>query len=588
MIWTKDGQKAIEEIELNDVVLSHTGRWRKVIHLFEHANDASMVSIRSAGSCQPLVCTENHPVRVCDIKTQSYRWIAAGSIKVGDHVVLPRLKIAKEKVIDAPLAELIAWFIAEGSVSKNFVQFSLNKKEKDYAKRISDCASTFGKVSQLDSGTSLAINVNSCFLADFLTSNCGSGAAQKRIPWSLIAGHERLVYDTLMDGDGCRGNYNGPNEVFTTISYSLALDMQMLAHMLGKRASVVKAIASKRSSTILGRECNISDSYSVRVSTIRRTKNGRPKIHPQKHGVAVLVTEVERLHPCEKVYNFSVQYDESYVANGRVVHNCSFDAAILGSIFGEQIADARMQNRIRPLVPHLKSHPVHTAWDLGRSDDTAIWFYQNINNELRIIDYHESNFKDMDYYINDVLSEKIETRNFTFGTHALPHDARIKTLLSGGQNIIQQFISIAKNSEHKARMGNPIALKNIPLQHQIQAARKTLKKSIFDESTTEVGLEHLKNYKREFDEDTKTFREKPKHDESSHAASAFCTLSCSWQDIGGQHYHPDPDRDPKNENNILSGNVIYLDNKPRIINPNLNQMRKDHLKTSKGNRKSIY
>ena len=267
---------------------------------------------------------------------------------------------------------------------------------------------------------------------------------------------------------------------------------------------------------------------------------------------------------------------------------CSFDAAILGSIFGEQLADARMQNRIRPMVPHLKSHPVHTAWDLGRSDDTAIWFYQNINNELRIIDYHESNFKDMDYYINDVLSEKIETRNFTFGNHALPHDARIKTLLSGGQNIIQQFISIAKNSEHKARMGNPIALKNIPLQHQIQAARKTLKKSIFDESTTEAGLEHLKNYKREFDEDTKTFRDKPKHDESSHAASAFCTLSCSWRDIGGQHYNPDPDRDPKNENNILSGNVIYLDNKPRIINPNLNQMRNDHLKTSKGNRKSIY
>jgi hypothetical protein len=32
----------------------------------------------------------------------------------------------------------------------------------------------------------------------------------------------------------------------------------------------------------------------------------------------------------------------------------------------------------------------HTAWDLGVSDSTAIWFIQCINRERRLVDYYEA------------------------------------------------------------------------------------------------------------------------------------------------------------------------------------------------------
>lgn len=254
---------------------------------------------------------------------------------------------------------------------------------------------------------------------------------------------------------------------------------------------------------------------------------------------------------------------------------CSFDAAILGSIWGEQLAIAKQQNRIRPLIPHLKSHPVHTAWDLGRSDDTVIWFYQNINNELRIIDYHESNFKDIPYYAT-LLKGKSEKRGFTYGIHTLPHDARIKTLASGGTNILQQLTSELDN-----KFGLIAALKKYPLQHQIQAARKTFERCYFDESTTEVGIEHLKSYKREWDEEKKVFTQNPVHDGSSHASSAWCTLSLSWNQAPTEEH---------DGTTVIGSDEIYDTSNiiPLNRNPTFAQMKAAHFIKSKRLRRSTY
>src|SRR5207247_10663478 len=54
---------------------------------------------------------------------------------------------------------------------------------------------------------------------------------------------------------------------------------------------------------------------------------------------------------------------------------CSFDAAIPGSIWGEMLDRLHQDGKICEFsIDHAK--PVYTAWDIGRTDDTAIWFYQ--------------------------------------------------------------------------------------------------------------------------------------------------------------------------------------------------------------------
>lgn len=325
-IWTATGQRPIESVGIGDVVLTHAGRWRPVTKLYKHQTEDDIVVISSAGSPDPLICTHKHPVRVCDPPSQTYAWKPAGQVKAGDYVVLPRLKVQARAVIPEGLATLIGWFIAEGTVDGNRVAFSLGASEDDFASVIGEAAGLFGEVSISKGRGAQVVRVNSCWLADFLLANCGDGAAGKRIPWQLIAGHEGAVYEALIDGDGCRGDYAGSSEVYTTVSYGLALDVQMLAHMLGKRARVNMRPAEKQTTVIEGRTVKVRDSYSVRVCEIRRTTSGRPRVLPQKHGVAALVTWVERRAHAGVVHNFSVKNDESYVAAGRVVHNCSFEA----------------------------------------------------------------------------------------------------------------------------------------------------------------------------------------------------------------------------------------------------------------------
>ena len=61
----------------------------------------------------------------------------------------------------------------------------------------------------------------------------------------------------------------------------------------------------------------------------------------------------------------------------------------MGAYFGKEIAQAEREGRIRDLHydPEL---PVHTSWDLGIGDPTAIWFWQITDNEIRLIDHYEN------------------------------------------------------------------------------------------------------------------------------------------------------------------------------------------------------
>lgn len=196
----------------------------------------------------------------------------------------------------------------------------------------------------------------------------------------------------------------------------------------------------------------------------------------------------------------------------------SFDAAIPGSIWGDLLDKAQLAGRITK-VEHDPDFPVSTGWDLGRTDDTAIWFYQLIAGEIRVIDFHSSNGKEIEFYAN-LLREKMRA-GYTFATHWIPHDARPRRLGMGGKSILQQFI--------EQNVGRFVVLPRLDVQEGIQAARATIPRCYFDAEKCEMGLEALRNYHREWDDEAKKFSDHPAHDWSSHAADAFRYMSLSWK-----------------------------------------------------------
>lgn len=188
---------------------------------------------------------------------------------------------------------------------------------------------------------------------------------------------------------------------------------------------------------------------------------------------------------------------------------CSFDAAIAGAYYGKIIASLEVQKRLVS-IPWEMRIPVHTAWDLGIGDSTAIWFCQQVGRETRLIDYYEASGVGLDHYAK-VLREK----PYVYGDHILPHDAEVRELGTGRSRV-----------ETLRSLGiNPRVIPAQSVDDGINAVRTLLPTCWFDAVNCARGLEALRQYRREFDDKLKVFKARPLHDWTSHAADAFRYLA---------------------------------------------------------------
>jgi hypothetical protein len=195
-------------------------------------------------------------------------------------------------------------------------------------------------------------------------------------------------------------------------------------------------------------------------------------------------------------------------------YECSFEAAILGAFFGTEMRQA--EPRINERVVFTEGYPVHTAWDLGYRDDTAIWWYQVVGGEVRVIDFFAVSGADI-----RAIAEVVVNKGYQYGKHHLPHDARAKSLQTG-RSIVEQL------ADHLG-INHLSVVPNIGLQDGIQAIRQMLPRTWFNSVKCGDGIEALRQYQREYDEDKKAFRASPRHDWTSHPADAFRMLAVAWR-----------------------------------------------------------
>lgn len=190
---------------------------------------------------------------------------------------------------------------------------------------------------------------------------------------------------------------------------------------------------------------------------------------------------------------------------------CDFAAALLGSVFGSLLEVLDNNGRTDADFPH-PSDGIHTTWDLGISDSTAIWFWRLSGNGVEVVDFYEAHGKALSHYV-EVLKDKA----FRYETHWLPHDARARTLVTGTSVLEELNEAIAAAELGHVRIGP-----NLSPEDGIQAARWLLQQpeTRFHRRCGE-GVEALRAYHYAYDEDAKVFSKRPQHDWSSHAADAW-------------------------------------------------------------------
>lgn len=208
---------------------------------------------------------------------------------------------------------------------------------------------------------------------------------------------------------------------------------------------------------------------------------------------------------------------------------CSWVAAVPGSYFAREFKSIDAEHRIRPVTYH-PDYPVQTAWDLGREDLNAIWFFQEIDGWVHFIDYVEDNnialcpdlrrpdapswirvVRRMPYNYDYSLASPPLTRT-KHEVHYGPHD-----------------LSVHEYSSNKTRHGLALEAglrftvldKCKSLADDIEVARGLLRRSVFDGVRCAKGIRALRNYQRKYDEVLQVFVNHPLHNWASHGASAY-------------------------------------------------------------------
>ena len=134
------------------------------------------------------------------------------------------------------------------------------------------------------------------------------------------------------------------------------------------------------------------------------------------------------------------------------------------------------------------------------------------------------------------MEKKNEENGWKSGIDFVPHDAKQRVwAITGAPQVLEAMMGFGLR---------PQLVPQASVIHGIQAARSTLERAVFHPNCEEIGLSALEQYRREWDDEKKTFRANPLHDWTSHLADAFRYLSLSWKEVPATVIEDKPKQQP--------------------------------------------
>jgi hypothetical protein len=214
---------------------------------------------------------------------------------------------------------------------------------------------------------------------------------------------------------------------------------------------------------------------------------------------------------------------------------CDWIANIEGSVYGDLIKTLEDNNQLTRMS-YDPSLEVHTAWDLGVDDSTAIVFYQILGNQIIIIDYYENNREGLPHYVGVV-----KDKDYIYGEHYAPHDIEVMEFSTG-----KTRQEVAYQLGIRFRI-----LPKLALEDGIHSLKMILPRCWFDIENTKPLINALRQYHRKYNEKNKMFSNKPVKDWSSHACDAARYMAMSITDL--------PDKPRVNQKFAINNYSIHGD-----------------------------
>lgn len=375
LVRTPRGHVPAGSIRVGDLLLTHRGRYRKVTRLFARESEDDVLRLHAYGApsltlsdAHPLYVVREEQLRVCLGSTKGKRrrctpeggvcrfcgekislspeWVAARDVRPGDYIVAPRARAAKSAGVSPAYARLLGYYLGDGAQLRQRtgkkkdgeyrtmgLTFSVGTHELSHYERLLrtiDSVNPKNAPRTYDAGSgrkARIVNVYDQTLAARIVRDGGERCETKRLAEEVFGWTDAALRELVagwIDTDGSCDKKTGSVRV-CTVNRGLALDFQRVLRILGIPASITRMqhawFVTIASSWVPG---------SGLLPLCEKLNAYTPRAHRESStslvvGDAVLhcVRAVERVVTPTQFVNFSVEEDESFVAEGLSSHNCS-------------------------------------------------------------------------------------------------------------------------------------------------------------------------------------------------------------------------------------------------------------------------
>ena len=394
LITIDNGYKKVQDIKIGDRVLTHTGQLKNVTWIDRHVHDGFKAKIRLVGDYRILECTDNHPILVaytdkvkhnCRVKAlDNIQYLRADQLTHKYQFgLLPKRKLSKQINLNDDLLYVLGWIMSDGYVdNSNGVKITYQINQLHCAKKCSQIIEEYLKdeewyysknnTKRIVRKPARIYQYKNCYRLEIhskklhnLAQWFGCNPNNKIINSEIYNNYSNLMPFVIgwLEGDGHQKlnvNYDGYDRnciEISTIYEQLLLQCRQILIDNGIYSSI------RRVKTKLGRSqvsLSLSNEYinkcldfypSLKFKKIDIKRN-TSKVLETKEGFWAQIKLLELTPIKEEVYNFEVEEDHTYIANGIVTHNCM--ALIQVMIYREQlynvvVKEKKKQNKSRLL-----------------------------------------------------------------------------------------------------------------------------------------------------------------------------------------------------------------------------------------------
>lgn len=357
-IQTISGVKNVQDIKEGDLVLTHKGRYRKVVKTFSRNHDGNFVTITTSNNGYKLTLTDNHPVLCIKRKNihhfcptnKNYKhlsnrsvpdldiepeWINSQDLETGDFVCAPLQTEFSDFEIDLDLARLIGYYAAEGCMMYNKkkkdnslkgIQLSFNIEEVVYINDVLNIVNKkFGVQGSVKNNKNCAIiRFFSKEVAEFIIEMIPGLAGTKKFNEKLVTSNiliQQQILTGLLRGDGGyddrRGYYCTKSRDLAYQVFQMCLNNNIMPAMGYNKNTLKEKTFYRYIFSFSG------PSFYNFKQIYYGTYNFTYEQKIQNDYGWFYVKTIEQAIGNEQVYNFEIEEDNSYVSS-ITLHNCSF------------------------------------------------------------------------------------------------------------------------------------------------------------------------------------------------------------------------------------------------------------------------